>query len=634
MLNRKLLILLLTLNISCVADDFNIDQLLTDIKVKTDLSEKTKLANNGISTIYTRDDIDRMQVRSLKDILKLIYPYNYTENRFGISDPLAFPSMQPFNSSIFRVFIDNQEITTSLYGSGLFILGDIDIDFIDHVEIYTQGTSYEFSSEPTFFMIRLYSKKASKDAGSKIKLDTTNYGGSKVVLYNSDELDNFSYFTYLSHNIDKRKKYDSHGTDLSRDKDVTHLFTSLYDDKQNLIFELVKQKKDAFINYSPDATPTASDMDINSIHIGYDTKRNNFTFNINYDYLETKSHFLDDTKWIHDNINQNIHYQIDTKSISDVISLELKYDYITPKNKLIVGAKYRYKAFEYKKLIIDDTNLPRSGNTNQRVANIFLENQYSLKDNSILTFGIQGSSIRNNSSIQQDDLLMYRVGHTYTNENFTVKTVGVHMETTLDPFLVNSYNFYITEGKKGPQKADSISQNIIYQKNANKYEIVYGLMKIKNYLSPEPSSGLLENQTKILKMKGVNFKWTYEYNQYDKLYFNAGYNLIENIVNIDNLKKYTLAVRNINTYKKFDIFNEVFYYKDNYISKNNSFNYSAGVKYHHTKNLTFSIKGENLLDKAKGMKYPRLNLTTFKPDKSLYISPIDRTIIISMEYLF
>ena len=102
--------------------------------------------------------LQRMQAKSLKDILKSTYPLGYNENRYGRPDPTTFPiAAAPFLSSMMRVFIDNQEITTGLYGSGIVLLGDINLEFVDHIEVYTQNPSYEYSTESTYVLVKLYS---------------------------------------------------------------------------------------------------------------------------------------------------------------------------------------------------------------------------------------------------------------------------------------------------------------------------------------------------------------------------------------------------------------------------------------------------------------------------------------------
>jgi len=151
---------------------FNVDKLLNDIQKHSDLSSKTKLENSGIRYIYTRDDIERMQIYTLKDVLKNLYPIGYNENRYGLVDPFSSNCKQPYLSALIRVYIDNQEITDGLYGSGLFVLGDENLDWVDHIEIYTRAPTYAYSVESTIVLIKLYTKREERDLGGKVKVPT------------------------------------------------------------------------------------------------------------------------------------------------------------------------------------------------------------------------------------------------------------------------------------------------------------------------------------------------------------------------------------------------------------------------------------------------------------------------------
>jgi len=72
--------------------DNSIENLLSTIEKKNDLSEKTKLENSGFSTIYTRQDLDMMQVKYLRDILKYTLD-GYRESRYGLPDPGVFRNL-------------------------------------------------------------------------------------------------------------------------------------------------------------------------------------------------------------------------------------------------------------------------------------------------------------------------------------------------------------------------------------------------------------------------------------------------------------------------------------------------------------------------------------------------------------
>jgi len=627
---KLLLIIVVYLNI-LNADDISIDNLLNDIEAKSDLSSKTKLENGGVRFIYTRSDLDRMQARNLKDILKSTYPIGYGENRYGLVDPLSSNGTTPFISNNIRIFIDDQEVTNGLYGSGLITIGDMDIGFVDHIEVYNGNPTYEFSTEVTFTLIKLYSKVASKDGGNKLLFSYGSYNASNFAFYNSSELENdWAYFAYISQNNDNRKKHISHSTKLSRDKVDTHFFTSIYNDNNHIIIDAMTQKRDSFINRSLDATPLDATMNIDNIHIGYNGSYNNLSYLLSYDYGKANSNFLDDLGLLK---------SVVVNSKASVINSEIKYTYETNINKFIIGLKYRLKQYKYDEfllnnfpvnLVIPTANL---NNTKQTISNIFIENQYSIQSNTIITTGISKSSIKNNNTIQNDDLLMYRLGFTHTNENWIFKTLYSHNEKVLDPYMVSGEGVYITPGKKKPQKENLIMENIIYEKGNNKYEVVLSKLKTKNHFFPNITTGLLENYNKELDINSFVFGYTHHYNEYDKFYMTVGYNKIKNLPLYDHLKEYSMTFLNLNKFKSFDIFNEVLYYKNN-IQNKSYFDYSLGITYQKTEDLSISLKGINILDKARKSYYQRINPTTSLPETPLGISSIDRSIMLTLEYTF
>ncbi|MBL6973380.1 MAG: TonB-dependent receptor, partial [Sulfurimonas sp.] len=77
---KIIFIMLLLLSSLCAQD---LDTLLENYQKESDLSQKTKDESAGNLIVYTRDDLERMQVESLKDILKSLRGFTYLENRFG-----------------------------------------------------------------------------------------------------------------------------------------------------------------------------------------------------------------------------------------------------------------------------------------------------------------------------------------------------------------------------------------------------------------------------------------------------------------------------------------------------------------------------------------------------------------------
>ena len=170
---KILIILLLTLGF---LHSEELDDLLSTYTNNSDLSEKTKVENGGTVTIYTRKDLDVMQARNLKDILKSNPIKRYTESRSGAADMLYKGGIATFSSSSIRVYVNNQEITSATFGSAFGGISNMSLEPFDHIEIYANSPSYEFTSEPTFLLIKLYTKTAQRDSGGKIGVSYGSQG--------------------------------------------------------------------------------------------------------------------------------------------------------------------------------------------------------------------------------------------------------------------------------------------------------------------------------------------------------------------------------------------------------------------------------------------------------------------------
>ncbi|SFV67893.1 hypothetical protein MNB_SM-6-1229 [hydrothermal vent metagenome] len=624
--------LLTTLLLSSLYAD-NIDTLLSNIEQKTDLSQKTKLANSGVSFVWTRDDLERMQITNLKQILKTAYPFGYDENRYGLVDPFNYNSNQPFVSQPMRLYIDNQEITSGLYGSGVFLMGDANIDWVDHVEIYTQAPTYEYATESTVVLIKLYSKSVLKDEGSNVKIAGGSYGAKSINAYNAGWInDDWSYFAYGLHDDAKREKHDSFGTQLSRDKIVNAAVATLHNRNINILLNAFSQDRDGFANASADATPTESKLKAKYLHIGVDGKVQNFGYLFSYSYANTKSNMSDDVT------PTPLGFPI-ASAISDthdyVFTGELKYTLRQENNKLLMGTKYRTKRAKWDRSTLNgiDMTVGRDSSV-QNIITLYTEDQYSFASNSVLTAGVEYQRVTNSDSVQNDNLFLYRFSHTYTTNNWTLKTLYSHLEVPLAPYLIKS-NTFLSEPLHyhNLETIDTILENIIYKSGSDTYELIVDYSQGKDYYLPL-DNGKIVNYKKKLKMPGVDLRWIRIYNNNDKFFIRGSVREIQNAPYAFKIfREYGCVVRNINSYKKYDIFNELVYDRNN-ISKKNSYNYSLGVRYHYNKDTVIALKGLNIFDDARETPYYRINPNTFVQEEPLKVSPIDREIMLSIDWAF
>ena len=630
-INKILLASILSISFA-IADDGSFDSLLKDIKQKTDLSDKTKLENGGISYIYTREDLQKMQVYTLQDILKTTYPFGYTENQYGIVDPYTTNPSMPYMSSSIKIYIDNQELTTGIYGSGLSVYGNMNIDFVDHIEVYSGNPTFELSTEPAFTIIRLFSKTAMKDTGKKVKLVTGIDGENGISVYQTDTLENsWSYFAFASYLDNKRTKYKNENVTLSRDTKDTQLLATIKKDNQNILFSGVISEKDTFMGGSLFGTPNRADLKGEYIHIGYDAKFDSISFLASYDSYNNEV-FMDD------NTSNTTLNNFNTDMDADVYTLGLTYNIQNNKNTMLSGVKYRYKYFKYNHYIVDGQDRVdnpqysyKFDHDTQTTATAFMENQYSVEENKIITTGLSLSKVNNNHSVQNNNLFAYRLGYTFTNKKWVSKTIASYLETTLDPYLVNN-DTYLNQPtiNTKKEKKNVYMQNIKYKHKADQVELVASYVSLKDSLMPD-ANGKLSSLEERLDVKSILLRYTKEYNDYDKIEISVGHNNVTNIPLIGNLKEKTMVLRSFNVYKKFDFYNELLFYKNNYNEKE-SYDYGIAVSYHHTDDLIISLKGINLLDRSNAMRYTLADIHTVT--KIVDIPSIDKKVLLAIEYTF
>ena len=136
----------------------NVDSVLQEYNKKNDLSQKTIDENKGHLVLFTREKLERMHAKTLKDVFKTTPVIYYHENRQALPDPLTSGAFEPYRSNFIRLYVDGVEITQGWMGSGLMLYGDVNIDFVDHIEFYYMTPSFDTTVEPAYLTVFLYSK--------------------------------------------------------------------------------------------------------------------------------------------------------------------------------------------------------------------------------------------------------------------------------------------------------------------------------------------------------------------------------------------------------------------------------------------------------------------------------------------
>jgi len=616
--------LILLLNILVVFGD-DLDNLLKEYQVKSDLSNQTKIENSGQVIVFTRKDLESMQARSLKDILKTLPFVYYNESRYGLPDILYKGLSVPFNSNNFRIYIDNQEISTASYGSGLSFMGDIDLEFIDHIEVYFANPSFEYSTEPSYYVIKLYSKIAKRDSGNKILTSYGIRGFNQESFYKSDELDKFSYFAYFSRVDDKRDKIENRGSDLSRNQERYQSFITFYDDKQKIQIQAVTAKKYLFLGASLDGTPENSYTKYNYYHLGYENK----LFSVVFEGGDFHSFLNDDNNFYF--VGSKGYNRMNYKLKENIFTIETKHKFELNKNDILVGAKYRNKQFKDDIWKLNDTDMPKAKYNQQDVFTLFYEHNYYQKENNIFNLGLQYSHIKNNADIADNDIFLTKIGNTYNvDNNLFFKTFFYRTSYTIEPYIYNS--MYKSSNDLKPERLTSLIENIKYKKDNHHIEVVMGISKKDNSFIQDEKNDII-NSKDSYKNVFAYLEYRYDFDIENYLMFRISKLRLFKFKD-KNIDRDGLYIKSVNEIHKFQIFNEFNIKKDTLVSNEFYVDYTAGVKYKYSENLSISVKGENILNNAYETPYPIIDAKTYQPLPPLKATPIDRKVYATLEYMF
>lgn len=630
MANLRLIYLFISL--ACVTSIFAKEMpiLIKDYTEASELSIKTKNENSGNLIVYTRDDLQRMQALTLKDILKTLRYFSYSQNRLAQADMLNLDAFSNHSKGI-RLYLNEHELLSPIYGSGFSIFGDMELEFIDHIEIYTGFPSFEFGIAPASVVIRLYTKSAGHDEGGKLKLMGGSYGSSLASAYYTDQREDFSYFTYIGQYDNNRESYDHKGSSLDRDELRTRFYGSLSSQNHSLEVQAVQSDNDAFlgsINQSPLSTKQVIDNSLEYKYISISTHSEfmDKSLKVNASFISNDSEF-DEAFDLPDLSIKGRTYKKKTEEDSFTLLGEKKWQ--SKEHDLSLGLQYRYKYFDISDESANGITTPFTQVFDtEQVYSLYLQDVYSLNENHRLILSVMGQMYRRNANVDEPNNSQLRLGYIYEDEALTAKTTLSSQSFAAEPYMMIDSRDGNTNLES--ERYNSLTQELSYAGTSTINNLVLSYARLSEY-PLIGSSGRWENSNEDLDILTTSYAFTYLYSQKDKLEFQLNYSNSDTAYTEDKAKTLSSLLRSLNSIGKFDIFNE-FWIIDPAFTSSIRIDYSAGVKYRITKDFSLELKGENIFDRSQNRVYvldPKTNQVS-----SLRVDVIDPKVWFGLEYLF
>lgn len=619
------LLVIFTLSILSKADELS--SLLHEIEQQNDLSKLTKKESVGHVSIFTRDDLNKLHIKSIKELLQYVRFLGYTENSFGLPDTKFSPYGEVDESSV-KIYIDDQLLNFPFQGIGIQYFGQINLNFIDHVEIYWGIPSFHFSIDTAYAIVKLYTKEPARENANVLDLYAKTNQSSGVDGYSAHDFGDFSYLLSISKENIKRKELQKYANyPLKRDSYNNLIYSQFNVDNFTITFNGMKNSYDTFIGDTVTMRPTGGNIDIKYLYfaLNYLSSKKDISAYLGYSISNTKTFQtgspLGVTPLAQPYYSQTTKYK--ERLLNIILSKKFEFD----SDIFEVGFSGRYKGFDKNIYEIDGYNLPRDQSYNkEKTSSFFAENTYLLNHKNSIITSLQYNHYSRNGDAKNDDALSARVGYVYNGYNFKSKAFIFYSQSPRTFYQFKNYKYFEDNVYKNEDvlafsgevdfKIDKIDLGLTYghiitDKQLNRH-------KIKTDISSLTFEHKFDTLNRIngafwLSMSDLGSYATN--NQKEKLRQKGAY--ISLIDTIDN----------------WDFANTITFYNSNN-DKNRYYNLSTSISYHYSRNLQFYIKGTNLLNRAQEKIYSSVNLAS-TVEYTYFQAPLyDRAVMFGVEYLF
>jgi len=598
----KSFIFILTILTNIVAQD-DLSLLLNDYEEKSQLHNKTKVESAGHLIIYSRDDLDKMQAHTLNDILKSTRLFSLQETQNGQTG-LQRSGARCTNSGCIRLYINNQELSSITNSSALMIFKNYNLALIDHIELYIGGNAVSFGNEYGFITIKLYTKTPSREKGTLLSLTTGSNSTKRGEFLNAGVLEeNYEYLIYGSKDNNTYNSIYNGYHEIKRYDDISNIYLNISKEKDFLLeFSQYKTNHDALAGDGIEKTPTNTFEKATYQYIALTKFVNDFKIQVSYAKEKNLAQNIDNNgiKLVTGDIVNKIEQEFD----NSVSKFSIQHSSTFGNHNLLYGIDYQDKKLNLTKLNHDDIDISDTfiSDSELKLYSIFLEDSYNINKNNIIIATAKYEKYQHIGSDKSDYLHQLRFGYvSIINDLFTIKSFAT--DNNIYP-SAKEFSQYprVIDGNPDlkPIHVNNYSIELIHQRNKHKINLMFMKMIIQDPIKINSSNHYFTKENIDAKFYDSSIDYAYDINKNNKIklqYYTTHHNRPFDASPLEGG-----FIKVMNAYDKVSLYNELIYRKG-YISPNNikigdGYDFTSAISYQINKNLTISLKGENLLDKA------------------------------------
>ncbi|RUM44919.1 MAG: hypothetical protein DSY46_04275 [Hydrogenimonas sp.] len=492
----RYLFILHILLLALIADE-DLKTLLNKYALEADLSHQTKKEAEGYLLVFSRQDLDRMQIRSLNELIEQIPMMRYNESNNGLTSPLYRP-YQPDETAWIQVYINDRALISPFTGSGLKLFGQMDIGYIDHAEVYFGIPSQTLGIEASALVIKLYTKDPARENTTLIGALTDTLKTGEVFGLSAKKVENFSYMAYLNFRNLKRSDVEYNNTPLSRDKRSVNFYGEIRTDHQRFELHALRAHFDNFMGQSINLDPLSTYTDIDYIYAGWyyqdDTKGLKAYINYAKDWTErfersaTIAGIYPTSTFPYYGVYQQLYLKMH-ESISDLyLAKLLKWKNITSR----FGIQSRFKYFTFDRVLFDDLTIYFPNDySRETILSIFNENTISIDPSRMLIASLKADRYIENGMIQDYSLFSGRLGYIYNKDHWVSKSFLFYGDfvPSIYKLYVNRY-LYNNTNTIQKERVYSVSSKLTHRTTQADYSLLaaYSVIRDASYFDPQTTT--------------------------------------------------------------------------------------------------------------------------------------------------
>jgi iron complex outermembrane receptor protein len=588
----------------------SLDSLLDEYKTTNDKSLRTVDEKLGHVFIYSQKDLRLMQYNKLSDILKELPLLNLNKNRFGVSN-LSLSGSKTTVSGFFRFFINDHEISSIHTQSPALTWGDLPLDFIDYIEIYYGESSFSLGNENGVYFIRMYTKSASKENGGEIQTRISSHGSNAQSIMHSYSFENgWSYLMFVQDEaINENRSYEN--KNFLNDANKRYVFFDASNDNTTINLGYSDVLKDNYLGMASDAEPDGGDL-----------SSKDFFLSMTHYFLEDQSLKLAlSVDRNHRNYNESnstgiaVIPVISLSNVAGTMPKEYQENLVFTKFNGYISKEFNYKNnnvltglnVSSKQYDVESRSITNFANVQthlgqfydfdeERVSSLFIQDDLQVHEKLHLVGNAKYDQYQRSGFLEDVSENLYRIGAIYTpTDNFGLK--GFYTQTALAPTFFNIDMAARSDTQLENQQYKYYTLEGVLSHENSRFRITYHNVEIDDFIYLSPV-GFININDHTIKSNGLIFMYEYLLGERHKIELNYYTTRLSESMNNSNEGGY---IKFQGEYQQIEYFTSLIY-KNDYSYENvnvpKSYDVSLGATYNISKDLSLSLKANNILDKS------------------------------------